>query len=530
MIRHVATWKPVLIGLVSLTSLLYALPSLIGGVPSWWPGWLPSQVIHRGLDLQGGLHLLKRVETDKALEQTAENLADEIKGALRADRLRYRGIERVDMTTISLKLSEASDLVKIREILKTTVPNLVLTETSSQEWMLQIPPEEQRTIRRFAVDQSIQTIRSRIDQFGVSEPTIQRQGEERILIQLPGLKDPDRAKDIIGRTARLEFKMVDEKGDLAGALSGRVPPGDILLYGETLDRTTGKKTRQPYLLKKRTVLSGDLLTDARVNIDGQFNEPYVSIVFNRQGGRKFAQITGDHVKERMAIVLDNMVYSAPVIQEKIAGGRAQITGNFTPEEAHDLAIVLRAGALPAPIHTLEERTVGPTLGSDSVQQGLMSILIGGALVLAFMVLYYKGFGLLANIAVIVNIIILMAVLASMQATLTLPGIAGVVLLLGMSVDANVLIFERIREELKVGKTPRAAIDHGYSKAFYTIVDANLTTLITAVVLYQFGTGPVRGFAVTLSLGILASMFTAIFMTRVILTMFLGNRRLSALSL
>ncbi len=528
--RQLPIWKPAVIFFVTFFSLLYALPSLLGGVPGGWPGWLPDQVIQRGLDLQGGLYLLMHVETDKAVEQTAENLVDEIRGLLRKDRLRYRGVVRDGMDAVILKLSDRSDPPKVRQVLDKEMPNILREETSATQWRLSLKPEERKEIRRFAVEQSIQTIRSRIDQFGVAEPTIQKQGEERILIQLPGLKDPARAIELIGKTARLEFKMLDEKGDLSAALNGRVPPGDILLYGEESDRNTGRTVRQPYLLKKRTVLAGDLLTDARVNFDPQFNEPYVAITFNRQGARKFGQLTGENVGKRMAIVLDKVVYSAPVIREKIEGGRAQISGSFTPEEAHDLAIVLRAGALPAPVKILEERTVGPTLGRDSVEQGLASILIGGALVLLFMVLYYKGFGLLANLAVVVNILILMAVLAALQATLTLPGIAGAVLLLGMAVDANVLIFERIREELRLGKTPLAAIDHGYDKAFSTILDANITTLITAVVLYQFGTGPVRGFAVTLSIGLMASMFTAIFMTRVVLALVVRKRRLTSVSI
>ncbi|MBF0358657.1 MAG: protein translocase subunit SecD [Magnetococcales bacterium] len=529
--RQLPTWKPVLIFLVTFSSLLYSTPTILGGAPSWWPSWLSSQVISRGLDLQGGLYLLMQVETDKAVEQSAENLVDEVRGVMRQERLRYRGVERKGIDSVIIKLSNRSEPEKMRSIVKREFPQTVLNEDiSGKVWTVSFTPEKIKETRKFAVEQSIETIRSRIDQFGVSEPTIQKQGQERILIQLPGLEDPVRAKSIIGKTARLEFKLLDEKGDLSGALAGRIPPGDVLLYGEEKNRATGRLTRQPYLLKKRTVLAGDLLTDARVNFDQQFNEPNVSISFNRQGARKFAQLTGENVGKRMAIVLDKLVYSAPVIREKIEGGRAQISGTFTPEEAHDLAIVLRAGALPAPVTFIEERTVGPTLGRDSVEQGLASILIGAAMVLVFMIIYYKGFGLLANIAVIVNVLILMAILTVLQATLTLPGIAGAVLLLGMAVDANVLIFERIREELRLGKTPMAAIDHGYAKAFSTIVDANITTLITAIVLYQFGTGPVKGFAVTLSIGLLASMFTAIFLTRVVLSMYISGRRLEKLSI
>lgn len=528
--RSVPLWKTLTIAVVSLLALMYSLPSLMGGVPGWWPGWLPGKVVHRGLDLQGGLHLLLHVETDKAVEQTVENLVDEVRGQLREEKRRSRGVERVGLETLAVKLSEPGDAQPVAELLRNQFPTFQVDTTTPGEVRLIMPPDEQKTTRNFAVEQSIQTIRSRIDAFGVAEPTIQKQGTERILVQLPGLSDPARAKALIGRTARLEFKMVDEKGDLTAALSGRIPPGDILLYGERRDRTSGQKSREPYLLKKRTVLAGELLSDARVSIDTQYGEPFVSVNFNRQGARKFAQLTGEHVGDRMAIVLDNVVYSAPVIQEKIEGGRARITGSFTPEEAHDLAIVLRAGALPAPVTILEERTVGPTLGSDSIRQGMWAMVAGGGLVLLFMALYYRGFGMLANIAVVANILILMAVLAALQATLTLPGIAGAVLLVGMSVDANVLIYERIREELRLGKSPLAAIDHGYDRAFATILDSNITTLITALVLFQFGTGPVQGFAVTLSIGLLASMFTAVFMTRVIVGLVLRHRRPKALSI
>ncbi|MBF0368351.1 MAG: protein translocase subunit SecD [Magnetococcales bacterium] len=528
--RQLPLWKPLLILGIALTSLFYALPSLLGGVDEEWPSWLPNQVILRGLDLQGGLYLLLHVETDKAVEQTAENLVDEVLGVLREKRLRHLGVKRAGISAVEMRLSKGSDPEEVRKVLRDEFPDLLLEDMAEGAGIrLAITPDKQKEIKGFAVEQSIQTIRSRIDQFGVSEPTIQKQGQERILIQLPGLQDPARAKALIGRTARLEFKMVDEKGDLATALDGRVPPGDVVLYGDQQARD-GSTYQQPYLLKKRTVLTGAYLSDARVNFSAQYNEPQVLVSFNRQGARKFAQITANHVNERMAIVLDGRVYSAPVIQERIDGGRASITGRFTTDDAHDLAIVLRAGALPAPVKILEERTVGPTLGRDSVEQGLASILIGGALVLVFMALYYRGFGLLANIAVLLNILILMAALTFLQATLTLPGIAGAVLLLGMAVDANVLIFERIREELHLGKTPLAAIDHGYSKAFSTIMDANITTLITAVVLYQFGTGPVRGFAVTLSIGLVASMFTAIFVTRVVLALAMRNRPFAKLSI
>jgi preprotein translocase subunit SecD len=395
---------------------------------------------------------------------------------------------------------------------------------------IDLPDRETDQIKKLAADQALETIRNRIDQFGVSEPDIRRQGEKRILVQLPGIKDTKRAKALIGKTALLEFKLVDETHDLNNALKGNVPPGSEVLYGVKEDPATQRILKTPYLLKKRTLLTGANLTDARVQIDSQYNEPYVSIDFDKKGGRDFERITGENVKKRLAIVLDKKVYSAPVIQEKISGGKARITGSFTTEEARDLAIALRAGALPAPVNILEERTVGPSLGTDSIRKGLISMCVGGILVILFMIVYYRGAGLIADFALILNILLIAGGLAGFQATLTLPGIAGIILTIGMAVDANVLIFERIREELRIGKTPRAAVDAGYDKATLTILDANVTTLIAALVLFQFGTGPVKGFAVTLSLGVIASLFTALILTRMVFDYYLMKRKTKRLSI
>jgi preprotein translocase subunit SecD len=370
-----------------------------------------------------------------------------------------------------------------------------------------------------------------VDQFGVSEPEIIPQGNNRILIQLPGIKDPKRAINLIGKTALLEFKLVDEEHSLDEALKNHMPPGgSIIAYGYRKNETMGARSKIPYLLKAKTLLTGDSLKDARVSISNRFGEPYVALEFNSQGAKDFERITAENVKNRLAIVLDGTVHSAPVIQERISGGRAQITGTFTMDEARDLAIVLRAGALPAPVRILEQRTVGPSLGQDSIDKGFMSIIVGGILVILFMVLYYRYSGLVANTALILNIILILGALAAFKATLTLPGIAGIVLVIGMAVDANVLIFERIREELRLGKSPRAAIAGGYSKAFLTIVDANVTTLIAAIVLFQFGTGPVKGFAVTLTIGIICSMFTAIFVTRIIFDYYLWHKKIQMISI
>jgi len=396
--------------------------------------------------------------------------------------------------------------------------------------MIDLPDSETDHIKKLAAEQALETIRNRIDQFGVSEPDIRQQGDKRILIQLPGIKDTKRAKDLIGKTALLEFKLLDEAHDLNAALEGNIPPGSEVLYEVKEDPETRRVIKTPYLIKKRTLLTGANLTDARVQIDSQYNEPYVSINFDKKGGRDFERITGANVKKRLAIVLDKKIYSAPVIQERISGGQARITGNFTTEEAHDLAIALRAGALPAPVFILEERTVGPSLGSDSIQKGLVSMCVGGILVILFMIVYYKGSGLIADFALILNIILIAGGLAGFQATLTLPGIAGIILTIGMAVDANVLIFERIREEISIGKTPRSAVDAGYDRATLTILDANVTTLIAALVLFQFGTGPVKGFAVTLSLGVISSLFTALILTRQIFDYYLTKRKVKSLSI
>ncbi len=381
------------------------------------------------------------------------------------------------------------------------------------------------------MDQALEKIRNRIDAFGVSEPSISKQGAQRIVVQLPGLKDPQRAIELIGKTAQLEFRLVHSRLSAPGATP---PPGTLLLYSKEKDPKTGQLVRgQPYFVERRVLLTGEMLADARALPD-QFNfgQYYVLMRLNSRGKRIFARVTQENVGRALAIVLDGAVFSAPVIQEPILGGEARITGNFTPEEARDLAIVLREGALPAPVRIIENRTVGPSLGSDSVRKGVQSVILGGALVVVFMLLYYRLSGLIADVALGLNLLIILGILAlpNLGATLTLPGIAGIILTVGMAVDANVLIFERIREELRLGKSVRAAVDTGFQKALTTILDANVTTLIAAVVLFQFGSGPVKGFAVTLAIGIVASMFTAIFVSRTIFETVFSLRRVTRLSI
>ena len=519
------SWKLILVFAVIVAAVIYVLPTLE-------PGLWPHKQINLGLDLQGGMHLVLEVDTAKAIDGQVERIMQEIRDQLRKERLRGVSLDRIEGNKIAATIQDAQIAEKFIALIKDEFDPLKSTQNVSggtTTIILQLPTAEAENVEKLAVDQALETIRNRIDQFGVAEPDIRRQGQRRILIQLPGIKDADRAKDLIGRTALLEFKLVDDNQDVSAVENGTVPPGREILYRVETDAESGQVSKIPFLLKKRTLLTGANLTNARVDFD-QFNIPFVSINFDKKGARDFERITGENVNKRLAIVLDNTVASAPVIQEKIAGGQARITGNFSLEEAKDLAIVLRAGALPAPVNILEERTVGPSLGADSIRQGLISMLIGGVLVVLFMIVYYKAAGVIADVALILNIVLIAAGLAAAGATLTLPGIAGIILTIGMAVDANVIIFERIREELALGRTPRAAVDAGFDRATLTILDANVTTLIAAVVLFQFGTGPVKGFAVTLSLGVIASMFTALVLSRLIFDYILAGRKVKTLSI
>jgi preprotein translocase subunit SecD len=517
-------WRTSLILAVMIAAAVYVLPT-------FKPGVWPHKKINLGLDLQGGMHLVLEVDTEKALEGALERRSLDIRELLKKERIRYEEISRQKNEGIRVSVANTENIEAFKKLLTKELSDLEQNDSSKADDLfkvfLTIPSAEADQIKSMATSQALETIRNRIDQFGVSEPDIRSQGDNRILIQLPGVKDTKRAKDLIGKTAQLEFKLVDEVHSLDAARSGSVPPGSEL--AEPYSETPGEKST-PYLLKKQTLLTGADLKDARVEFDSQFNEPYVSIEFNRKGARIFEQVTGENVKKRLAIVLDNKVHTAPVIQEKIAGGQARITGSYTLEEAKDLAIVLRAGALPAPVKVLEERTVGPSLGTDSINTGLLSMIIGFAIVVVFMAIYYMGAGLIANLALVLNILLIAGGLAAFGATLTLPGIAGIILTIGMAVDANVLVYERIREELDIGKSAHAAVDAGYERATLTILDANVTTLIAALVLFQFGTGAVKGFAVTLSLGVVASVFTALIVSRVIFDFFLLNRKIKQLSI
>ena len=534
-------WRLILIGLTLILAFVFFLPNTAAFkyMPEWWKKNMPNKGIVLGLDLRGGLHLVFEVEGDKAVEITTERYASTLK-----DILTKRGFTAdINRNGINITISPATP--EIRKAVEENYPTLSPVETTGR-LVYKLSDNEARRIKESAIDQALETIRNRIDQFGVAEPTIHRQGENEIVVQLPGVKDPKRAVDIIGMTAQLEFKIVDDNAKVAAELpqlilpgeeenllmqfAGRIPEDNEILFEKKVNRETGAVTKMPILLKKQAVLTGDLLSDARVDIDTRFNEPYVSISFNTAGAKIFDEVTGANVKKRLAIILDNVVYSAPVIQERISGGHAQITGRFSLEDAKDLSIVLRSGALPAPLKMLQNVTVGPSLGRDSIEAGKLAGIIGTIAVVIFMMFYYRFSGLIADLALLFNVILLLGAMASLNATLTLPGIAGIILAIGMAVDSNVLMFERMRDELRAGKTPKAAVDSGYHKAFWTIFDSHVTTLITAAVLFQFGTGPIKGFAVTLSLGVAINLFTALIGTKTVFDIINSMKEMKKLSI
>jgi preprotein translocase subunit SecD len=535
-------WRISLIAAATVLSIIFFLPStpLFSSMPEWWKKYMPDKGITLGLDLRGGVHLVYEVDGDKAVDITTERIATSLRNIFNEKEIKAE----IKKQNLDIIISSPDD--RVRDMVKEHFPNLELRTQSEGRLVYRLNSSEVNRIKDFAVEQALETIRNRIDQFGVAEPTIHRQSSNEIVIQLPGIKDTKRAIDLVGRTAILEFKLLDEESPIAAQLpdfispgeeekiikqyADKIPPEDEILFERIVDKDTGRVIKRVYLVKKQTLMTGDFLTEARVNIDQRYNEPYVAISFNSTGAKLFEQITANNVKRRLAIILDNNVYSAPVIQERIAGGNAQITGSFTMEEAKDLAIVLRSGSLPAPLKMLQNVTVGPSLGRDSINAGIKAGIIGAILVIVFMIVYYKLSGLIADFALTLNIILLVGVLSAFNATLTLPGIAGIILAVGMAVDSNVLMFERIREELRLGKTPRAAIDSGYNKAFWTIFDSHVTTLITAVVLFQFGTGPIKGFAVTLGWGVFINLFTALIGTKTVFDLITTKKEIKKLSI
>ncbi len=532
--------------LFSVVFFIPTIPTIYDSLPVWMKRVLPEKGVALGLDLQGGIHLVLQVEEDRAVEIAVDRSVNAIHDLLAEKDIQVTSAERIAQARIQISFDDETIKPEIQKSLE-EFPAFYEVDKAGTDTQLvyQLREAEVKRIKGTAIEQALETIRNRIDQFGVAEPLLAQQGLNQIVVQLPGVKDPERAIILIQKTALLEFKLLDEDSPIAAELppevtkegedallkdfQDRIPEGDEILFERLRDQDTGREARIPYLVKSRVMLAGDVLSDARVSI-GDFSEPYVSLTFDSKGAREFDQITAQNVKKRMAIVLDNTVYSAPVIQERISGGRAQITGAFTMDEANDLAIVLRAGALPAPLKIIQNLTVGPSLGRDSIEKGLGSMMFAGVFVLLFMLVYYRLSGMIADFALTLNLICLIGVLSALNATLTLPGIAGIILTIGMGVDSNVLIFERIREELRQGKPVRLAVDSGYDKALLTIVDAHVTTLITGLVLFLFGTGPIKGFAVTLCLGITINLFTALVGTKVVYDFINQRRRLQRLSI
>lgn len=548
-----------LIFLIAL-SIVTIIPSFYSSTPDWWQKYMAPEGLRLGLDLQGGMHLVLRVNLDKAQEDSLELAATELK-----DLLKEQGISAVrtksEPGVVLFTLPNSSAVDTVNRVVKDSFPEINVKvearEGSFPKITVTLKSSEIDYIRTHAVEQSLEIIRNRIDQFGVAEPVIIRQGEAEIVVQLPGVKDPKRALKLLGDTAQLEFKRVadaaglnisqlaaeslaagqwdgtwtshEEVAKLNRALQNRLPADTRIYIEKDSDSQTGKEVIRPILLDSQILMTGEMVKNAQVRISNQFNEPYVSIDFTSKGGRVFAKLTEENVGKRMAIVLDDVVRSAPVIREKILGGSAQISGSFTHEEAADLAIVLRVGALPAPVDIIQNMTVGASLGQDSINKGMTSGLFGALIVLAFMAVYYRLSGIIANTALILNILFLFTGLAILNATLTLPGIAGIILSIGMAVDANVLIFERMREEYSLGKSVKSSVDGGFGKAFWTIVDSQVTTLITAMALFMFGTGPIKGFAITLSLGIIFNLFTALFCSRLIFDTLYSFRSLKKLN-
>jgi preprotein translocase subunit SecD len=520
--------------------------TLVPSSPAWM-NTIGAAPMYLGLDLRGGVHFLMEVDLDSAISGAEARYVDTLRRTLREQKVRYAYVRQADDGSgIEIKFRDSEQVDAAMEVLDDELPELDLNEFEREGELylgISLSNDEANELKEFAVEQNVVALRNRIDELGVAEPVVQRQGDNRIVIQLPGVQDTARAKRILGRTATLEIHMVDEEHDLSAALTGSVPIGS---------RIYNMRDGSPILLQKSIVYSGDNIVDAAASLDTQTGGPIVSITLDSRGAAINQRVTGDNIGKRMGVVyiesrsepkrdeqgklvLDDRgdpvrvrelleeVITAPVIRDQL-GRRFQIEGLDSVTEARDLALLLRAGALAAPVDIIEERTVGPSLGQQNIVKGLQSVLVGFVLVLLFMAFYYRTFGLVANLALGLNLILIVAVLSALQATLTLPGVAGIVLTVGIAVDSNVLIFERIREELRNRNSPQASIQAGYEKAFSTIVDANITTLIAAIVLFNFGTGPIKGFAVTLSIGIITSMFTAILGTRTVINLVYGTRR------
>ncbi|MDP2833879.1 MAG: protein translocase subunit SecD [Pseudomonadota bacterium] len=506
--------------------------NLLPASPQWLSA-LGARPMNMGLDLRGGVHFLLQVDMPRALEKAAERYQGDIRTLLRESKVRYTGIGR-EGDQVAVKFRDAVQRDAARKAIETAYSELQLDDSESGgEFVLTGSLKQQAKVKtqEYALQQNLTTLRNRVNELGVAEPVIQQQGIDRVVVQLPGVQDTAKAKEILGRTATLEIRMVDEErmqdaATVQAAAAGQVPFGTELYY---------ERDGRPVLVKKTVVLTGDYITDAQPGFDSQTNQAAVHINLDGRGARLFKNVTRENVGRRMAILLiekgKTEVVTAPVIREEIGGGRVQITGMDSPQEASDVSLLLRAGALAAPMEIVEERTVGPSLGADNIERGVNSTLVGFALVAVFMVVYYRLFGVVSVLALATNLFLLVALLSMMQATLTLPGIAGIALTLGMAIDANVIIAERIREELRLGNSPQAAIAAGYDRAWDTILDSNVTTLIAGLALFWLGSGPVRGFAVVLCLGILTSMFSAVTVSRAMVNLTYGRvKRLTKVSI
>jgi preprotein translocase subunit SecD len=520
---YFSRWKATWIVLTTLAVCALAIPNFFAeSTVDSWPKWAQRHIV-LGLDLQGGSHILLEVDTNAVRKEKIEALRDDVRRVVRENRLGSPAAVVIRGNSVEFRIRQGADpqlaLTKLRELSQPLGGLLSATGQRSVDvvdaggGLIRLTPTDAAITERIrqSVEQSIQIVERRVNELGTVEPSIQRQGVDRILVQVPGLQDPSRLKELLGKTAKLTFRLVDQSVPIDQAMQGNVPPDSELLKG------TKAENNQPYLIEKHVVVSGEDLTDAQPGFDQRNGEPIVTFRFNNNGARRFAQVTQENVGKPFAIVLDNEVISAPVIREPILGGSGQISGNFTVQQANDLAILLRAGALPAPLTIIEERTVGPGLGQDSIEAGKRAAYIGSVMVIIFMFATYGLFGLFANIAVAINVAMIFGVLSLLNATLTLPGIAGIVLTVGIAVDSNVLIYERLREELRAGRSPIMAIDAGFARALATILDSNITTFIAAAVLFYIGTGPVRGFAVTLGIGIITTVFTAFEVTRLIVS-------------
>jgi protein-export membrane protein SecD len=511
-------WKALAIILTALVVCLCAVPNFFPeATVKGWPGWAQRRLV-LGLDLQGGSYLLLEVDSNYVKKEKLDQTRDDVRRVLREAKIGYTGLaSHPDNVEVRVKDTDTQNaLTKLRELSQPLGGLLGSSGQRSVEisdaggGLIRLTVSQAAITERIrqTIEQSMQIVERRINQLGTVEPVIQRQGTDRILVQVPGLQDPTRLKELLGKTAKMDFRMVDSTVSPDQAQQGRVPPDSEILMSSTSPKI-------PYVVKKQVLVSGGDLTDAQPGFDQRSGEPIVSFRFNTSGSRKFAQATSENVGQPFAIVLDNEVISAPVIREPITGGSGQISGSFTVQQANDLAILLRAGALPAPLTIIEERTVGPGLGQDSIDKGELAAYVGSIMVIVFMLLTYRLFGVFANIAVAINVAMIFGVLSLLNATLTLPGIAGIVLTVGIAVDSNVLIYERIREEIRGGRNAISAIDAGFKRALSTILDSNITTFIAAAVLFYIGTGPVRGFAVTLGIGIITTVFTAFTLTRLI---------------